>query len=93
MGTVYCDDFVEDRVLVDVYLDFDGAVVVEIGDFFSTAFYEDACDIEVFQRSSFGSSTIEEEYYIELVGNEIIWEYENRDGDYTYRCDGIFERF
>ena len=93
VGTVFCDDFVEDGVYVDAYLDFDGAVVVDIGGYFSTAFYDDGCDVEFYQRSSVGRDDFEEEYYLELRGNEIYWEYESNEDGFRTRCEGSFVRF
>ncbi len=93
IGTLYCDDFTADGVIVDVFLDFEGATVVYIGDYFSTAFYDDGCDVDFYQRSSVGRDDFEEEYYLELRGDEIYWEYESNEDGFRTSCDGTFVRF
>ena len=90
VGTVFCDDFIADGVVLEAFLDLDGATVVYIGDYFSTAFYDDGCDVEFFQRSSVGRGDFEEEYYLELRGNEIYWEYDRNDDGFRTSCEGLF---
>ena len=93
IGTVYCDDSTTDGVIVDVFLDTDGATTVIIGDYWSTYFFEDGCDVEFLQRSSVGRDDFEEEYKLELKGNELSWEYELNDNGFERYCEGEFVRF
>ncbi len=92
-GTVICDDFIDDNVILDAFLDIDGATVIYVGDYFSTSFYDDGCDVEFFQRSSVGRDDFQEEYYIELRGNEILWTYESNENGRRTNCEGTFLRF
>jgi hypothetical protein len=80
-------------VIVDVFLDVDGATTVVIGDYFSTYFFEEGCDVEFFQRSSVGRDDFEEEYKLELNGDELSWEYELNDDGFERYCEGVFVRF
>lgn len=93
IGTVYCDDGITDGVIVDVFLDVDGATTIVIGDYFSTYFFEDGCDVEFLQRSSVGRYDFEEEYKLELNGDELSWEYELNDDGFERYCEGVFVRF
>ena len=93
IGTVYCDDGITDGVIVDVFLDVDGATTIVIGDYFSTYFFEDGCDVEFLQRSSVGRYDFEEEYKLELNGDELSWEFELNDDGFERYCEGVFVRF
>ena len=93
IGTVYCDDGITDGVIVDVFLDVDGATTIVIGDYFSTYFFEDGCDVEFLQRSSVGRDDFEEEYKLELNGDELSWEYELNDDGFERYCEGVVVRF
>ena len=93
IGTIYCDNNITDEVIVDVFLDVDGATTVIIGDYFSTYFFEEGCDVEFLQRSSVGRDDFEEEYKLELNGNELSWEYELNDNGFERYCEGVFVRF